>query len=122
MLSRIVHRAAIPGKTQGLTEAIVQQLLKVWSQLDLRRQIIVVLATGAMFFAVIAMSRMATAPSMSLLYAGLESGAAGEWIAIRTARGSGSTALWQVDLTGRNERRLQTPVDGSDPAWGPVLP
>jgi len=27
-----------------------------------------------------------------------------------------------VDLTGRNERRLQTPVGGSDPAWGPVLP
>lgn len=38
----------------------------------------------------------------------------------RTARNSGKTELWQVDLTGRNERRLPTPVDGSDPAWGPV--
>ena len=38
----------------------------------------------------------------------------------RTAKGSGKTELWQVDLTGRNERRLPTPVDGSDPAWGPV--
>ncbi len=40
----------------------------------------------------------------------------------RTTRGSGNTGIWQVDLTGRNERRLQTPVDASDPAWGPVLP
>jgi TolB protein len=40
----------------------------------------------------------------------------------RTERGSGRTGLWQVDLTGKNERRLPTPVDGSDPAWGPILP
>lgn len=40
----------------------------------------------------------------------------------RTERNSGRTSLWQVDLTGRNLRRLQTPVDASDPAWGPVLP
>jgi TolB protein len=40
----------------------------------------------------------------------------------RTERNSGKTGIWQVDLTGRNERKLNTPVDGSDPAWGPVLP
>ncbi|MGL5838653.1 MAG: Tol-Pal system beta propeller repeat protein TolB [Sphingorhabdus sp.] len=40
----------------------------------------------------------------------------------RTAKNSGKTSVWQVDLTGRNERKLPTPVDGSDPAWGPVLP
>jgi TolB protein len=40
----------------------------------------------------------------------------------RTERGSGGTSLWQVDLTGRNERKLPTPVDASDPAWGPILP
>lgn len=40
----------------------------------------------------------------------------------RTEKGSGKTSIWQVDLTGKNERRLPTPVDGSDPAWGPVLP
>ena len=40
----------------------------------------------------------------------------------RTERGSGRTGLYQVDLTGRNERRLPTPADASDPAWGPVLP
>ncbi|MBT2132790.1 Tol-Pal system protein TolB [Croceibacterium sp. LX-88] len=40
----------------------------------------------------------------------------------RTAPNSGETSIWQVDLTGRNERRLNTPVGASDPAWGPVLP
>lgn len=40
----------------------------------------------------------------------------------RTTRNSGRSSLWQVDLTGRNERRLPTPVDASDPAWGPIRP
>ncbi len=40
----------------------------------------------------------------------------------RTERGTGRSSIWQVDLTGRKERRLKTPVDASDPAWGPVLP
>ncbi|MXP43981.1 Tol-Pal system protein TolB, partial [Altererythrobacter sediminis] len=40
----------------------------------------------------------------------------------RTERNSGRTSLWQVDLTGRNERSLDTPMDASDPAWGPILP
>jgi TolB protein len=40
----------------------------------------------------------------------------------RTEKNSGKTSIWQVDLTGRNERQLPTPVGGSDPAWGPVLP
>ena len=40
----------------------------------------------------------------------------------RTERNSGKTGLWQVDLTGENLRRLPTPVDASDPAWGPILP
>jgi TolB protein len=40
----------------------------------------------------------------------------------RTEKNSGKTSLWQVDLTGRNERRLPTPVDASDPAWGPIQP
>lgn len=40
----------------------------------------------------------------------------------RTAKNSGKTSIWQVDLTGRNERQLPTPVDGSDPSWGPIRP
>ena len=40
----------------------------------------------------------------------------------RTEKNNGKTSIWQVDLTGKNERKLPTPVDGSDPAWGPVRP
>jgi len=36
--------------------------------------------------------------------------------------GAGNADLWSVDLTGVNERRLATPLDGSDPAWGPLRP
>ncbi|MBW8755343.1 MAG: Tol-Pal system protein TolB [Sphingomonadales bacterium] len=40
----------------------------------------------------------------------------------RTEKNSGKASIWQVDLTGRNERKLPTPVDASDPAWGPIQP
>ena len=32
----------------------------------------------------------------------------------------GKTALYRVDITGFNERRIITPSDASDPAWSPV--
>ena len=42
---------------------------------------------------------------------------------LRSGRGrSGKADLWMVDLTGVNERRIPTPLDGSDPAWGPIRP
>ncbi|UTW58105.1 Tol-Pal system protein TolB [Kordiimonas sp. SCSIO 12603] len=34
----------------------------------------------------------------------------------------GKPSLWSVDLTGHNERRVNTPYDSSDPAWSPPLP
>ena len=41
----------------------------------------------------------------------------------RSGQGRGGTAdLWSVDLTGVNERRLATPLNGSDPSWGPLRP
>jgi TolB protein len=30
--------------------------------------------------------------------------------------------LFSIDLTGRNERLVTTPLDGSDPAWSPLIP
>lgn len=30
--------------------------------------------------------------------------------------------LYSIDLTGYNERAVPTPLDGSDPAWSPLLP
>ncbi len=38
-------------------------------------------------------------------------------------RGRGSSSkLYTIDLTGVNERQVVTPVDGSDPAWSPLIP
>jgi flagellar M-ring protein FliF len=65
----------------------VQQLLNVWLGLDLRRQVIVVGATIAMFFAILAMSRIAAAPTMTLLYAGLDNNVAGDVVSSLEQRG-----------------------------------
>jgi TolB protein len=41
----------------------------------------------------------------------------------RGAQGrSGKADVWTVDLTGKTSRRISTPLDGSDPAWGPLRP
>jgi TolB protein len=41
----------------------------------------------------------------------------------RTSQGRGGDArIYQVDITGANERRIPTPLSGSDPTWGPLLP
>jgi TolB protein len=38
-------------------------------------------------------------------------------------RGRGiSSRLYTIDLTGNNERQVLTPLDGSDPAWSPLIP
>ena len=33
-----------------------------------------------------------------------------------------SSRLYPVDLTGYNEREIETPTDASDPAWSQLLP
>ena len=93
----------------------MQQLLSVWSALEPRRRVIVVLATLAMFAAVIGLSRMAAAPGMSLLYAGLESSAAGEVVAKLEQQGvsyevRGGTIF--VDSTRRDELRMTLASEG----------
>ncbi|MDE9449705.1 flagellar M-ring protein FliF [Aliiroseovarius sp. Z3] len=65
----------------------MQQITSIWISLDMRKRIIVVAATLAMFVAVIGLSRMATTSQMTLLYAGLESGAAGDVVKALEARG-----------------------------------
>jgi TolB protein len=40
----------------------------------------------------------------------------------RASQGSGKPDLWSVDLTGVNARKIPTPLDGSDPSWGPIRP
>lgn len=65
----------------------MQQILSIWSNLDPKRRVIVIGATVLMFAAIIGLSRMATKPSMALLYSGLESSAAGEVVQSLEAQG-----------------------------------
>ncbi|WP_158965213.1 flagellar basal-body MS-ring/collar protein FliF [Chachezhania sediminis] len=64
----------------------MQQIATVWAGLDTRKQVSVVLAALAIVAAVVFMSRVATAPTMRLLYAGLESSAAADVIRELEAR------------------------------------
>ena len=64
----------------------MQQFTSVWSALAIRQRVIVIGATVAIFLAVLGLTRMATAPSMALLYAGLENGAAGDVVQALEAR------------------------------------
>ena len=34
----------------------------------------------------------------------------------------GRASIYTVDITGRNEQRVITPTDASDPAWSPLIP
>jgi TolB protein len=45
----------------------------------------------------------------------------GRVLAFYTQDPSGRTQLHSIDLTGHNERIMKTPMDGSDPAWSPLL-
>ncbi len=65
----------------------MQQIRTVWASLDRRKQIVVAGAAVAVFLGILAMSRLATAPTMTLLYAGLESGAAGDIVRALDQRG-----------------------------------
>ncbi len=65
----------------------MQQIKNVWAGLTNQRRIIVALAAIAVFAGVLGLSRMATSPSMTLLYAGLENGAAGDVVRALDQRG-----------------------------------
>ncbi len=39
----------------------------------------------------------------------------------RTVQGGRGSQIWSIDVTGRNERRVPTPGDASDPAWSPLI-
>ncbi|MEM9708779.1 MAG: flagellar basal-body MS-ring/collar protein FliF [Pseudomonadota bacterium] len=65
----------------------MEQLLSVWSALSLGRRITVLAASAAVFMAVLTLGRMASAPTMTLLYAGLEPQATADVIASLEGQG-----------------------------------
>lgn len=93
----------------------MQQITNLWTALDARRRMIVVVATLAMFAAVLGLARMASSPSLTLLYAGLESGPAGEVVAALEAQGATyevrGGAIF-VDSARRDELRMTLASEG----------
>lgn len=93
----------------------LEQLLSVWNALEPRRRIIAVAATLGVFLAVLALARIATAPGMSLLYAGLEGAQAGEVIQVLDQRGQAyevrGDAIY-VETTQRDETRMALAAQG----------
>jgi len=93
----------------------VQQIGPLWASLGRRKQIIVAGAALAVFLSVLAMSRVVTSPSMTLLYAGLENGAAGDIVRALDQRGvpyevrAGSI---YVPGTQRDELRMTLASEG----------
>ena len=39
----------------------------------------------------------------------------------REASNNRGSQIWSIDVTGRNEQRVMTPGDASDPAWSPLI-
>ncbi len=93
----------------------MQNLLKIWQGLDIRRRAVIVGATLAVFLAVLAMSRLAGASGMALLYAGLEEANAGEVIAALDQRGARyevrGNAIY-VEETSRDALRMELAAEG----------
>ncbi|WP_252731283.1 flagellar basal-body MS-ring/collar protein FliF [Lentibacter algarum] len=65
----------------------MEQLQNVFASADLRRKIIAGLAAAGMFAAILAMTNLASSPSLTLLYTGLESSQAGEVVKSLEQRG-----------------------------------
>ena len=109
------------GRTAVRRSIALQNLLDLWSSMNLRRRIIIIGATLAMFAAVLGLSRIATSPDMVLLYAGLEPASAGEVIAALDQRGvtyrvTGDSIY--VDVTQRDSLRMALASEGLPKAGG----
>ena len=99
----------------------MQNVIATWSALSLRRRIIIIGATLAMFAAVLALGRIASRADMALLYAGLEPAAAGEVVAALDQRGivhevRGDSIF--VDATQRDSLRMALAAEGLPTAGG----
>jgi len=93
----------------------VQELAAIWSTLSLQRRAFLIFAAVALGAALMALSRAATAPSLTLLYSGLEAGAAGDVVGALDQRGVAyevrGGAIY-VDSARRDELRLTLASEG----------
>ncbi|MEH7830269.1 flagellar basal-body MS-ring/collar protein FliF [Gemmobacter denitrificans] len=89
--------------------------MSLWARLDMRRKMVVIVATLAMFAAVLGMSRLAGGRDMALLYAGLDGAAAGEVIAALDQRGIAYEVRGEsihVDAAQRDAIRMSLAGEG----------
>ncbi len=96
-------------------ETSVESILSLWRSLDMRKRVIILGATVAVFFAVLGLSRLANTPTMALLYAGLESSAAGDVVAALETAGVGYEVRGDsiyVDETARDGLRMSLASEG----------
>ncbi len=93
----------------------MQQLISVWFGIDGRKRVTLILAVLAMFATVYGLSRVATAPTMALLYSGLEPGSAGEVVKALEQQGVNfeirNNAIF-VDSSQRDRLRMSLAADG----------
>lgn len=99
----------------------MQNLLSIWSALDLRKKLIVAGATIAMFLAVLGLARMAGGPQMVLLYAGLEPATAGQIVSSLDQRAISYEVRGDsifVDVNERDSLRMALAGEGLPSAGG----
>jgi flagellar M-ring protein FliF len=93
-----------------------------WGELDARRRAVALLTIAAIVAAVIGIGRLATTPSMSLLYSGLDPAAAGEVVAALERQAIAfevRDAAIYVDAARRDQTRMALAAEGL-PAAGPT--
>ncbi len=93
----------------------MQQLLSVWYSIEGRKRAVVALSAVAMFAAIIGLSRLATTPSLTLLYSNIDASSAGEIVNGLEQRGvafeiRGSSIF--VDSTQRDQLRMTLASEG----------
>lgn len=93
----------------------VHQLLSVWGALTPQRRMVAAGVGATVFVAVLLLARLATAPQMALLYAGLDPAAAGQVVAALDQRAVAyevrGTAI-HVDARQRDSLRLALAAEG----------
>ena len=100
-----------PSSRRSCRRTAVKQLQAFWEGLDPRRRLIAGLSVLAIVAAVFGISRVATEPSLAMLYSGLDSAAAGEVVAELEAEGVAFEVDGSVDP--RRQRRARPHPDGA---------
>ncbi|WP_112310267.1 flagellar basal-body MS-ring/collar protein FliF [Pseudogemmobacter bohemicus] len=99
----------------------MQNVISIWNGLELRRKMILVGATIAVFLAVLALSRLSGGSPQVLLYAGLNGRAAGEVVTALDQRGVPyevrGDSIW-VDAASRDSLRMSLAGEGLPSAGG----